>query len=122
MSEKLCSMSAREAIAEIAGAREWGDTRESWLARVSRRVPSVPYRTVRSLWYGEIDDPKHWAARELRREVARRRTAKEIADHAATMKQRAEALRATDTDFFDAEISRLEQLVARLGDLDFTEG
>lgn len=57
----------RTEISIIAGPREWGDTRESWLARVPRQVRTVTFRTVKALWYGEIDDPDHWAARDIRR-------------------------------------------------------
>ena len=60
--------SVRTEIATVAGPREWGDTRESWLARVPRKVSTVTFRTVKALWYGEIsDDPNHWAARDIRR-------------------------------------------------------
>ena len=53
----------RKEIALIAGPRGWGDTKLSWLARVPREVKkalgtekeTVSYRTVKSLWFGEID-------------------------------------------------------------------
>jgi hypothetical protein len=45
----------RREIAIVAGPKDWGDTRESWLARVPRRVTTVTFRTVKALWYGEID-------------------------------------------------------------------
>lgn len=59
--------SVRKEIAIVAGPREWGDTRESWLARVPRQVKTVSFRTVKALWYGEISDSNHWAARDIRR-------------------------------------------------------
>lgn len=37
------SSSVRKEIAIVAGPREWGDTRESWLARVCKRVPTVSF-------------------------------------------------------------------------------
>ena len=70
MSEKA-SGEMRKEIAIVAGPREWGDTRESWLARVPRRVNTVTFRTVKALWYHEIKDPEHWAARDIRREADR---------------------------------------------------
>lgn len=57
----------REAISIVAGPKDWGDTRESWLARVPRKVRTVTFRTVKALWYGEITDTEHWAAREIQR-------------------------------------------------------
>lgn len=68
MSEKSSGVSSmREAISIVAGPKDWGDTRESWLARVPRKVRTVTYRTVKALWYGEITDTEHWAAREIQR-------------------------------------------------------
>jgi hypothetical protein len=61
----------RKEIAILAGPRGWDDNRESWLNKASKAVPTVTYRTVKALWYGEIKDPdNHWAAREIRRAVA----------------------------------------------------
>jgi ribosomal protein L29 len=60
----------RKEIAILAGPRGWDDTRESWLNRVCTAVPTVSYRTVKALWYGEIQDPEHWAIRDIRRAVA----------------------------------------------------
>jgi hypothetical protein len=61
----------RKEIAILAGPRGWDDTRESWLNRVCKAVPTVSYRTVKALYYGEIKDPdSHWASREIRRAVA----------------------------------------------------
>lgn len=55
----------REFVGVVAGPREWSDTRQSWLARAARRS-GLTYRTIKSIWYGEIDDPKHYAAQLLR--------------------------------------------------------
>jgi hypothetical protein len=60
----------RKEIAILAGPRGWDDTRASWLNRVCDRVPTVTFRTVKAIWYGEIQDPDHWAIRDLRRAVA----------------------------------------------------
>ena len=50
MSEKSSGVNdVRREIAVVAGPREWGDTRESWLAKASRRVPSVSFRTMKAL-------------------------------------------------------------------------
>lgn len=115
MSEKL---SVREEIALVAGPREWGDTRDSWLARVSKRVPTVTFRTVRALWYGEIHDNDHWAARDIRRAAEIVKAKQEAAAHADHIRQSIERLRHQDQDFFSAEIDRLERAIGRLGTFD----
>jgi hypothetical protein len=60
----------RKEIAILAGPRGWDDTRESWLGKVCKAVPTVSYRTVKAIWYGEIQDPEHWAIRDIHRAVA----------------------------------------------------
>jgi hypothetical protein len=60
----------RKEIAILAGPRGWDDNRESWLNKACKAVPTVSYRTIKALWYGEIKDPDHWAARDIRRAVA----------------------------------------------------
>jgi preprotein translocase subunit Sec63 len=65
-------------IAILAGPRGWNDTRESWLARVPEKVPGISLRTIKSLYYGEIDD-KHWAAIEIRNAVEIIETQRRIA-------------------------------------------
>ena len=88
MSEKSSGVSLmREAISIVAGPKDWGDTRESWLARVPRKVRTVTYRTVKALWYGEITNPEHWAAREIQR----------AADAIAEQRQREEAATAYES-------------------------
>lgn len=65
----------RNEIAIVAGPRGWGDTRQSWLARVPGAIKAalgttketVPLRTVKALFYGEISDPEHHAARDVKR-------------------------------------------------------
>lgn len=70
MLQKLVKMSVREAISIVAGPRNWGDTRDSWLARASDKLDGVSFRTLRSLWYGTIRNAEdHWATRELRRQA-----------------------------------------------------
>ena len=114
----------RREIAVVAGPREWGDTRESWLARVPRKVPTVSFRTVKALFYGEIDDPDHWAARDIRRAaeiIEARREASALADQYQNI---IGGLRAADENFYSADIDRLERIARVLGALDSsrTEG
>ena len=112
--EKVSGVSVmRKAISVVAGVRDWGDTRESWLARVPRKVPTVTFRTVKGLWYGEIDDPGHWAARDIRRAAAVIEGRKEAADLASQFETIARGLNATDANFHSADAAALIH-VARL--------
>jgi hypothetical protein len=111
----------REEISCVAGPRQWGDTRESWLSRVPRTVKkllgtateTVSFRTVKAIWYGEINNPEHHAARDLRKAaeiIKARRDALALAQQYQTL---VGAMRGTDENFFGEEIARLER-VARL--------
>ena len=110
--------SVRHEIAIVAGPREWGDTRESWLARVPRRIPSVSFRTVRALWYGEIQDANHWAAREIKREAERISTRKEASELANKYEKIIAALDQADSEFHLPDVAALKQLVRQLRTLD----
>jgi hypothetical protein len=118
--------SVRRDIAIVAGPKDWSDTRESWLARVPRAVrlalklqrETVTFRTVKALWYEEITDPEHWAARDIRRAaqvIEARREANALADQYQTI---AAGLSSSDPDFFRAEIDRLERLARIIGGQD----
>ena len=114
MEKSFEGKSMRNEISIVAGPREWGDTRESWLARVSRKVPTVPFRTVKGLWYGEIRNPNHWAARDIRREAELIQARREAAALAVQYQTIIGGLRATDEDFYSAQIDRLERIVGQL--------
>jgi hypothetical protein len=111
----------RAEIAYLAGPRSWGDTRASWLNRVPKVVKralgtekeTVPYRTVKALWYGEIRDGEHHAVRDVKRAVElvkAREEAKALAESYQTL---IGGMSAADSDFFREDIARLER-VARL--------
>ena len=108
----------RREIAVVAGPREWGDTRESWLARVPRKVPTVSFRTVKALFYGEIDDPDHWAARDIRRAAEIIEARKEASALADQYQNIIGGLRAADENFYSADIDRLERIARLLGAAD----
>jgi len=108
----------RREIAIVAGPRDWCDTRESWLARVPRKVNTVTFRTVKALWYGEISDPEHWAARDIRRAAELIEARHEAAKLASQYQQIAGGMRETDSDFYRTEIDRLERLARIIGGLD----
>ncbi|BEV47320.1 hypothetical protein [Afipia carboxidovorans] len=119
MSEKSSGVSSvRNEISIVAGPRGWGDTRESWLGRVPRRVPTVTFRTVKALWYGEISNPNHWAARDIKRAAELIQARNEAAALASQYQTIIGGLRATDEDFYRAEIDRLERIARELGAAD----
>lgn len=97
----------RKEIAIIAGPRDWGDTRESWLAKVPPKVKTVSYRTVKALWYGEITDAEHWAARDIRREAELIQAKREAAALASQLETIIGGLNATDPDFHKPSIAAL---------------
>jgi hypothetical protein len=118
--------SVRKEIAIVAGPKDWFDTRESWLASVPETVrrilklkrETVTFRTVKALWYEEITDPDHWAARDIRQAaqvIEARREANALADQYQTI---AAGLSSSDPDFFRAEIDRLERLARIIGGQD----
>ena len=113
MSEKS---SVRKEIALVAGPREWGENNKSLFSRVAKKVPTVSFRTVRALWYGEIQDDNHWAARDIRRAAEEimeaRREAAALADRYQSI---AGGMRVTDEDFHSPQIDRLEYVIRRLG-------
>lgn len=104
-SGKVGDRTMREEIAIIAGPRGWNDTRESWLARVTQRVPSVPHRMVKAIFYGEIQDINHWAAIDLRR--AAQLELQATKDRIAIAMHRMEI---QDEDFHGPSITALREL------------
>lgn len=120
------SKNVREEIAIVAGPKNWGDTRESWLSKVPGRVrkalsierETITFRTVKALWYGEIDDPDHWAARDIRRAAELIQARKETAALAVQFQTIAGGMFATDQDFYRQEIDRLERIARLLGAVD----
>lgn len=119
MSESSSGVSnVRKEIAIVAGPKGWGDTRESWLARVPRKVSTVTFRTVKALWYGEIDDPHHWAARDIRRAAEIIEGKHEAASLAEQYQKIAGGMLAQDQDFYRTEIDRLERIARILGGQD----
>jgi hypothetical protein len=111
----------RTEIALIAGPRAWGDTKLSWLARVPREVKkllgtekeTISFRTVKSLWYGAIDDQEHHAVRDVRRAAEIVKARNDAQTLAAKYKTLVGAMNATNPGIYGEEIARLER-VARL--------
>ena len=118
---KKMSVAVSEAISIVAGPRGWQDTRESWLAMVPRRVRTVTFRTVKALWYGEIDKPDHWAARDIIREAEAIQVRRENAAVSQKLELYAEALNAKDPEFFEPDVASLRDLARRIGSVDSSD-
>lgn len=110
----------RREIAILAGPREWGDTRESWLNKVKNLVPNVSHRTIKALWYGEIKDPSHWAARDIRRAVEVLEAQREAAALAAQLESIISGLNVSDPDFHKPSTAALVSALRSLRGQDRT--
>ena len=104
----------RKEIAIIAGPRDWGDTQESWLAKVPTRVKTVSHRTVKALWYGEITDTDHWAARDIRRAAEVIQAQREATALAAQLETIIGGLNVTDPNFHQPTIAALVGTLRKL--------
>lgn len=106
----------RDAIAAVAGPRGWNETRESWLARAARRA-GITCRTMKALWYGEIADPEHKAARRILEAAERdgRAEAQQLADKFEII---ARGINATDPDFHSPDVAALLNAARILRGLD----
>jgi hypothetical protein len=110
----------KEEIGAIAGPFLPSDTKQSWLARASRRC-TVSLRHIQSIYYGQVDDPKFSvasnilsAADQARIEEARRDAAKLAQIYQST----ATALGNVDPDFHRGNIDALVSAARILGALD----
>lgn len=102
--------SGRDLIAAVAGPREWSDTRQSWLNRAAKRA-GLSYRTIRGIFYGEIDKPDHPCMRLLEIEAASR-----MASLAGRYERLARSMDAADADFFRADALALIDAARALRD------
>jgi len=116
--KKADKMCVREAIGVVAGPREWGDTRESWLASAARKTKTISFRTMRSLWSGEIADDNHWAVREIKRQASISAARKEANNVAAQYESIAERLVANDPDFYSSDVAALVRAARILRGMD----
>lgn len=118
----------REEIAFVAGPKNWGDTRESWLSRVPRAVKklldteteTVSFRAVKALWYGEVRDREHHAARDIRRAAELMKARQEALALALQYRDVIGGLGELDKNLFGEEIARLERVARMLGGVDRT--
>jgi hypothetical protein len=106
-------MPMQKLVAAVAGPREWGDTRQSWIARAARRA-NVSYRQARAIFYGEINDPEHKAVRRMR-EAAGRHEARQLA---SLFEAAAFGAQQRDADFHSEDVSALLHAARALRGLD----
>lgn len=103
MVEKSSKMSTREAMITLAGSPPAYGEMPRWLAKVAKTA-GISFRTARSLWLGEIDDPEHLAAKAVRQQAEieeARRDAKVVANF---FSRHAQALTNIDPDFHREQI------------------
>lgn len=117
---KVAKMSVREAINVLAGPRDWGDTRESWLDKAARNSKTISARMMRSLWTGEVNKEEHWAVREVRRQADLAKARREAKDLATRYEDIAGGLNAKDSDFYSEDVSALINAARILRNLDRT--
>lgn len=109
----------RELIAAVAGPVQFSDNRKSWLSRAARNS-GLTFRTVKALFYGEINDPDHLAARRLKDVAALvegQGMARSLAEKFETI---AGGLNAADADFHSNHVAALLDAAGRLRDVDRT--
>lgn len=112
--EKVSVM--RNLVVAVAGPRLWQDTRQSWLARAARKA-GISYRQCKALFYGEITDPYHKAARKMR--DAAEGKAKELADQYQTI---AGVLSVVDAEFHRDTVAALLDVARTLRGSGSSEG
>ena len=113
MSEKLSRGNVmRELVAAVAGPVLWSDNRKSWLARAARNA-RISYRSVKSVFYGEITDKDHPAVQLLEHAAGRR--AEVLAGKFESI---ARGMEATDEAFYREDIAALVHTARQLRGLD----
>jgi hypothetical protein len=114
---KFAKMSARELMIALSGRPPTYGEQPRWLMAVADKI-GVSARMARSMWNDEIKNPDHWAIKKARREAEVAAARKEAAALAQQYQAIAGGMRATDENFYSAEIDRLERLARIIGGLD----
>jgi hypothetical protein len=118
MSEKSSEAKMRDLIAAVAGPVQLSDNRKSVLSRAARNS-GLTFRQVKALFYGEITDPYHRAARKLK-DAAVQAGRKEARSLAAQFETIAGGLNARDEDFHREDVAALIGAARLLRGLDRT--
>lgn len=104
-------------ITSIAGPMRSNDTRESWLARAARKA-QLPFRQIKSLYYGECKDPKTSVALGVLSAAAKARA--EASELASRFESLAGAMNGTDADFYSEDVLTLIHAARQLRGTDRT--
>jgi hypothetical protein len=84
------------------------------------KTETLTFRVVKALWYGEITDPEHWAARDIRRAAELIEARKEASELADKFQQIAGGMRDADSNLYRTDIDRLERIARIISGLDRT--
>lgn len=115
--EKASDMSSvQDAISTLAGP--YTGNRKGWLATAARKVKGVSHRTIKALWYGEIDREDHLAAQAVKRQAAIVAARREASDLASQYETIAGGLSARDENVYRADIAALLHAARVLRDVD----
>lgn len=97
----------REAIIKLAGSPAWFDRRERWLERAARAA-KISYRSAKSLFYCEAENPGSETVEKVRAALAEREAARRTEEAAAR-------------DEYQQLVARISRLESRLDqeDADF---
>ena len=119
MVEKSSKMSTREAMITLAGSPPAYGEMPRWLTRIAKSA-GISFRTTRSLWLGEIDDPNHLATLAVKRQ-AQIAEAKHDAEVVANFfNSHAQALSNVDPDFHRDQIDAFLEAARIVGGRDRT--
>lgn len=113
--EKCFEVSMREWVAAVAGPVAHFENRKGWLAKAAREA-GISFRSAKALFYGEITDPEHKAARRMK-EAAGRYEARNLAGQFESL---AHSLNIRDADFHSSDIAALISAARTLRGLDRT--
>jgi hypothetical protein len=114
-------MSTREAITILAGP--YNGNRDRWLANAAKAVEGVTFRTMRSLWHGEINDPDHLAAKAVRERaetIQKEKARNDASKLAGIYKNAAKAMENVDPNFYRDQIDALVRAARILSAMDRT--
>lgn len=103
MVEKSSKMSTRDAMISLAGSPPAYGEMPRWLTKVAKSA-GISFRTARSLWLGEIDDPEHLAAKAVRQQAQIEEARRDAEVVANFFSRRAQALSNIDEDFHREQI------------------
>ena len=104
MLEKWSKMSTRAAMIILAGRPPSHGELPRWLNKIAKAA-GISFRTARSLWFEEIKDPNHLAARAVRQQAQIEEARRDAAVVANFFNSHAQALSNIDPDFHREQIN-----------------